>query len=254
MLSRTDLVAAVSDRAVLSSAATLAAGVIHVAAAVPHFSSGTVLGPGLLAVGWVQIVMAVLLLRRPVSRLTALAAAMVHTGVLVVLVVAWTVGLPFGHGGAETVTRADAITALLQVVAVVLLCGWVARPRQPRFLRVHPAASAVGIATVSLLAVTGSSLAVADLGTGGHEHEAAAEEPTEPGAADVASPRDDHDDHRASGESTHDAAHLHDDGSVHVHMEASAHEHDDGTVHVHPEGTTPPPADDAPHADHGHDH
>lgn len=214
-------------RAVLASAVSLAAGLIHAAAAVPHFGDDTLLGTGFMLVGWAQIVVAALLLRRVGSRRTAATAIVIHVGALVGLGVSRTVGLPVGHGGVEPMAFPDGITAALELSAVFVLLWWLARPTMPVRRRL---AAGAGVTAVWLMALSGSTLAVANLGTSGHGHDQPAM------AAGTA-------DHHADGAPAHedddptsgaaDPVHVHDDSSIHVHLAAAAHPHDDGTVHAH---------------------
>lgn len=214
-------------RAVLASAVTLAAGLIHAAAAVPHFGDDTLLGVGFMLAGWAQIVVAGLLLRHVGSRRTAAAAVVIHVGALAALVVSRTVGLPVGHAGAEPWAFPDGVTAALEVAAVAVLLWWLTRPVVTTRRRLVAGTS---LAAAWLLAMTGSTLAVADLGTSGHAHESAM-------AASVADSHEaspGHEDDQATSHTT-DPVHLHDDRSVHVHRAAVAHAHDDDTVHIHPD-------------------
>lgn len=215
-------------RAALASAVTLAAGLIHAAAAVPHFGDDTLLGTGFMLVGWAQIVVAGLLLRRVASRRTAAAAVAIHLGALVALVVSRTVGLPVGHGGVEPMAFPDAVTAALEVVAVSVLLWWLTRPVVTTR---HRVVAGTGLAAVWLLAMTGSTLAVADLGTSGHAHEASAMAGS---LADSHSADQSHEGDQATSHTT-DPVHIHDDRSIHVHQAAMAHPHADDTVHIHPD-------------------
>lgn len=237
-------------RAVLASAVTLAAGLIHAAAAVPHFGDDTLLGTGFMLVGWAQIVVAGLLLRRVVSRGTAGAAIIIHVGALVALVVSRTIGLPVGHGGVEPMAFPDGVTAVLEVSAVSVLLWWLVRPTMSTRRRV---AAGAGVMAVWLMALGASTLAVADLGTSGHGHDESATGTSMADGHGTTTPANE--DNGATSHAS-DPVHVHGDSSIHVHIAAAAHPHSDGTVHVHRDdrGTDSQSAPDQPGEDEGHTH
>lgn len=244
----TDPALPVRGRLAVAAALTFAAGVVHAAAAVPHFGDDTLLGAAFAVTGWVQIVVAALLLRRRPARGTVWASVVTHFGALGALVAARTVGLPIGHGGVEPITLPDTTTAVLEVVALVVLAGWL---RQPNRLAMPRPVVLATLGLAGLLAMGGSTVAVAALGTSGHGH---AEAPVAADAHDQAghahddgtTDRDEHvrgsTDPGASGERVH----VHDDDSVHVHAAGQGHEHDDGSVHVHLASQEPSPVQTAP--------
>lgn len=210
----------VRGRLAVAAALTFAAGVVHVAAAVPHFGDDTLLGSAFAITGWLQILIAALLLRHRPVHATVWAGVLAHLGALGALVAARTVGLPLGHGGVEPITFPDTTTAVLEVAALVVLAGWL---RWPHRLGM-PRPVVLGMLGVAgLFAMGGSTLAVAALGTSGHGH---AEEAG--GHADGGMDGD----QQIAG-SDDEEVHLHGDDSVHVHAGGQAHEHGDGTVHVH---------------------
>lgn len=230
-----DSVLPVRGRLAVAAALTFAAGVVHAAAAVPHFGDDTLLGAGFAVTGWVQILVAAFLLRRRPARGTVWAGVVTHFGALGALVAACTVGLPIGNGGVEPITLPNTTTAVLEVVAVVVLAGWLRRPR--RLAMPRPVVlGTLGLA--GLLAMGGSTVAIAALGTSGHGH---TEAPVTAGAHDQEG--------RAHDRGTRDGdehvtgstepgtygehVHVHDDDSVHVHGAGQGHVHDDGSVHVH---------------------
>lgn len=220
-------------RALLASALTLAAGLIHTAAAVPHFGADTLLGTGFVLTGWAQTVIAALLLRRSPSRRVAVAGIAVHATALVALVASRTVGLPVGHGGVEPMAFPDWMTAALEGAGIAVLASWLARPvaltRRARF------GAVASVAGAWLLALAGSTLAVADLGTSGHGDAGAARgHPGDGHGANAGAATDVHGEDGVALAAS-DVAHGHADGSVHVHEPGRTHHgHDDGTVHVHP--------------------
>lgn len=237
--------AAAPFRGRLAVAATLsfAAGVVHAAAAVPHFGDDMLLGSAFAITGWLQIIVAALLLRRRPARGTVWVGVAVHVGALGALVAARTIGLPIGHGGVEPVTLPDATTAVLEVAALAVLVGWLRRPHR---LGASRAVVFGTLGLAGLLAMGGSTWAVAELGTSGHAHGDQAgmslARGEEDGHADSAT-----DDHHATTESQRphpddDQVHLHSDDSVHVHAAGQGHEHDDGTVHVHLASASSEPA------------
>lgn len=236
----------VRGRLAVGAVLTFAAGVVHVAAAVPHFGDDTLLGSAFTITGWAQIVAAALLLRRRPARFAVWIGVGIHVAALGALVVARTIGLPVGHGGVEPVTLPDATTALLEATALVVLAGWLRRPHRidaPQPLVV----GALGAA--GLVALGGSTVAVASLGTAGHGHgEASAD------TAHVADAPHGHGGAAAAGSHEADTAgdarvHVHDDESIHVHAPGEGHEHDDGTIHVHAGAVTPEPTEQPTESD-----
>lgn len=235
----------VRGRLAVAAALTLAAGVVHVAAAVPHFGDDPLLGSAFTITGWAQIVVAALLLRRRPVREVVWAGLVTHVVALGALVVARTVGLPLGHGGVEPMTVPDATTAALEAAAMVPLVGWLRRPHRIEASR--PVVLGT-LAAAGLVALAGSMLAVASLGTDGHAH---APEPADAHAAE--DPHGQRDAAESTAARAAERIHLHEDASVHVHAAGDAHEHSDGTVHVHavePGGT--PPAEQPPSGAHTH--
>lgn len=225
----------VRGRLAVAAALTFAAGIVHAAAAVPHFGEDTLLGAAFAVTGWVQILVAAFLLRRRPARGTVWAGVVTHFGALGALVAARTVGLPMGHGGAEQITLPDAATAVLEVVALVVLAGWL---RQPNRLAMPRPIVLAALGTSGLLAMGVSTVAVAALGTSGHGH---AEEAVAADAHDQAghaheggaTDGDEHATDSTDPGTSGDRVHVHDDASVHVHAAGQGHEHDDGSVHVH---------------------
>ncbi|MBW3561702.1 MAG: hypothetical protein KY437_04315 [Actinobacteria bacterium] len=149
---------------------TAGAGVVHLAAAVPHFADSVLLGSGFVAVGWAQLAAAALLLRRRQDRTVRWSVVALNAVAVAAWALSRTVGLPVGHPGPEAVGLADALTVALEVLAVGLFV-WRSRlapEKLPRWRR------AVVLASTWTLVVGGSTLAIADVGT--HGHQGAAEE------------------------------------------------------------------------------
>lgn len=144
------------------------AGIVHVAAAIPHWADGWMLGLGFLTVGLAQLVIAGLLLRRDGPRVALLAALVLHGAAVAAWTVSRTVGLPVGHPGPEPTALADLVTVGFEVAAM----GFVAwRFRAPRtFSARHPAAIALAVVAAAL-ATGGSAFAVAELGTEHGHHD-----------------------------------------------------------------------------------
>lgn len=249
-----------------AAAASAAAGVIHVAAAVPHFSDDLLFGGGFLLVGWLQVLLAALLLHGRGTRKLLVAGVGLHLAALGTWLASRTVGLPLGHGGPEAFALPDLLTAGFELVAVGLLAWRLGRPDAPRVAR--PVA-VTGLVATWLLVLGGSTAAVADLGLGGHggdvddDHHGvavAAEDHADGGgtAGDHAD-TDAVDDRAPVGDTApaDDVTHRHDDGSVHLHAAGTTHQHDDGSLHLHDvEPITPgaeagdgdaQPSDDADH-------
>lgn len=155
------------QRLPLASLLSAAAGVIHIAAAVPHFADDHLLGMSFVAAGGLQLAMAAALLLRPRRRAIA-AALLVHLVALGAWATSRTVGLPIGHPGPEAIGVADAITVVFELAAVGLLSA--------RWTRtgVRVDRSFLGLGALALVAVVvggGAGAAIADL-AGGHGHRA----------------------------------------------------------------------------------
>lgn len=152
----------------LAGAAVLSAcaGVVHVAAALPHWADSRMLGLGFLAVGLAQLATAGLLLRRDPPRAILPAALTLHGVAVAAWAVSRTVGLPLGHPGPEPAALADLLSVGFELAAMGLV-AWRLRDRRTFSAR-RPAA--IGLVVVAAaLATGGSAFAVADLGTG-HGH------------------------------------------------------------------------------------
>lgn len=230
-----------------AAAASAAAGVVHVAAAVPHFTDDPLLGGVFVMVGWLQVLLASLLLRGHVGRGVLVSGLLLHLASLAGWAVSRTVGLLLGHPGAEPVALPDLLTVAFEVVAFGLITWRLARPEGRRLRRPLVLAGLVGS---WLVVMAGSAVAISDLALGGHGHD---------DTMAVADGHDDADDghhdedagghgaasgepdgesseaseHAASAPDRDDDVHIHEDRSVHVHTAGEAHEHTDGSVHIH---------------------
>lgn len=218
----------------LAALLTVGAGATHLAAAVPHFSGNAVYGALFVGVGWIQVLLAALLLASARRRL-----AWAAVGVNIAAVGAWaisrTVGLPLTH--AEPVLLADTLTVVLEMAAVGVL---VARLRGADFGVRAGYVSAGSLVAVLALAVGASATAIADLGTEGHDHGGQADSTDQPPNDDVGQ--------------VADSAHRHGDGTVHLHEAGKPHVHPDETVHLHQASAEGSADDGAPQQDDGHDH
>lgn len=242
-----------AGRARLAAAATAAAGVLHVGAAVPHVADDLLMGVGFVIVGWLQLGLAGLLLTRASRRPVLLGVVAVHLGSIGAWAMSRTVGLPFGHPGVDPVALPDALTVALELAAIGLAAWSLRRPVSPR---PQHAIVATGVAAMWMLAVAGSAVGVAQLGQAG-------------GAADGhghdEGPVDDHDEPAVAMESHDDAApsesalepmpaalHAHTDDTMHVHDARDPHVHDDGIVHLHPTENAGSQSGDGEDAGHTH--
>lgn len=230
------------------------AGATHLAAAVPHFSNNPLYGTLFVGAGWVQVLLAAMLLTR-----ARVGVAWAAIGVNAAAVVSWgvsrTVGLPLAH--VEPVLLADAVTVALEVAAIGVL---VARLRGATFAFRGGQVTALSLVAVLALAAGGSTVAIAGLGTGDDHHGEASDEggdAEEDGHAHAGEESGESEADEPQGQA--DAAHRHPDGTVHVHEAGKPHVHPDRTVHVH-SGERSEPGDPArsqdagTEQDDGHDH
>lgn len=209
-----------------AAAASAAAGVVHVAAAVPHFTDDPLLGAGFVVIGWLQLLAATLLFRGGRSRGLLLSVLGLQVAAIGGWAVSRTVGLPVGHPGPEPVGLPDALTVVFEIAVVGLLAWRLRRPKAPR-----PARSVfvAGLVASWLVVISASALAVSDLALNGHGHA-----PEASGTSQAAHPHDPQASDGHHDEVTAEPVHQHPDGSVHLHAAADPHEHDDDTIHLHP--------------------
>ncbi len=107
-----------ADVVSLTAGVSLAVGIIHVTAAPGHFEELWLYGVLFAVVALAQIAWAVILYRRPEPRLMR-RAAIGNALVIGAWIVAHTLGIPFGSGGAET-TGTLGIMATIDEVFLVL--------------------------------------------------------------------------------------------------------------------------------------
>lgn len=217
----------------LAALLTVGAGATHLAAAVPHFSGNAVYGTLFVGVGWAQVLLAAVLLVSA-RRGLAWAAVAVNVAAVGAWAISRTVGLPLAH--AEPVLLADTLTVVLETAAVGVL---VARLRGATFGVRAGYVSAGSLVAVLAVVVGASAIAIADLGTEGHDHGGQAE-------STAGTPDDD------VGRVA-ESAHRHDDGTVHLHEAGQPHVHPDETVHLH-HASAEKSADEGARQDDGHDH
>lgn len=238
----------------LAALLTAGAGATHLAAAVPHFASTPLYGTLFVAAGWIQVLLAAVLLTRGRVEL-AWAAVVVNATAVVAWAVSRTVGLPLAHP--EPVLLADAVTVALEVAAIGVL---IARLRGATFGFRGGQATALSVVAVLALATGGSTLAIAGLGTGDAHHGEASEQGESTEGDGHAHAGDDSGDSEGPGGQEQPAAvHEHPDGTMHVHEAGTPHVHPDRTVHVHTAERSAPdkPAgaqDTGSEQDDGHNH
>lgn len=225
---------------------TAAAGATHIAAAVPHFAEDPLFGVSFVAMGWIQLALAALLLVRPDRRGIA-AVGLVNVAALVAWILSRTTGLPLGHPGPEPVALADTITIVLELAAVAVVAM---RWRGSRAMLGRSTATMGVLSIAAVLATGGSAAAIATLGSG-HGH--AGNAPTAAGHDGT----DGHADDAGTTEPPSDPAHEHADGTWHIHEQGDPHEPLDGTVHVHAAGKQSGPVPSTPPStqhDDSHEH
>ena len=156
-----------------------AAGVVHLALVPAHTGPGVWLDPLLFAlVGWAQLGLALVLVLGRGSTPWRVAAAALSALVVTTWLASVNVGLPFGaHAGTvESVDAVGAVTAGLEVAAVVVALATILLRRPVRTGLVVPsvvAVAALGLATTAIATPSGHSGAAHDHGTVGHDDVAA---------------------------------------------------------------------------------
>jgi hypothetical protein len=156
------------------------AGVIHLVMAPSHMGESAVEGAGFLAAGWLQVGLAVALVRRdPPRRALLWSAAAVNAVLIALWLVSRTAGLPMGaHAGhAARVSFVDATAVAFEVVVVLGALALLWRPKTAAGAR---AGGSVALA-VPLVVVALTSAAIAspsarnhaagEHGTHGTEHD-----------------------------------------------------------------------------------
>jgi len=132
-----------------------AAGIIHLVMAPSHFGESTVEGAGFLVAGWVQLTLAVALIRAEAPRRPVLAAVAVVNATLIALwAVSRTAGLPFtgSHAGhAASVTLVDGTAVAFEAVGVLGALALLWRPAATTGARAGGAAAlAVPVVVMAL--------------------------------------------------------------------------------------------------------
>jgi hypothetical protein len=107
----------------LLAALLAGAGAIHVAMTPSHLGESAVEGTGFLVAAWVQLLLAVAVLLRPLTGRLLAAIGVTSVALVGAWAVSRTAGLPFGaHGGhAESVSIVDGATVGLEVAALVVV-------------------------------------------------------------------------------------------------------------------------------------
>jgi FtsP/CotA-like multicopper oxidase with cupredoxin domain len=116
---------------------TIGSALIHLGVAPEHLREWLPFGVFFLAIGSIQIVLAVNLLAKPTRRL-ALNIAIQNVFLLGLWIVSRTLGLPFGPtpGQPEEIALTDVLCALLEVLALVTLVALVIWPVRRRLRRI----------------------------------------------------------------------------------------------------------------------
>lgn len=153
----------------LVAAASCAAAVVHFAFMASHFDEHWAYGSFFAVVGWLQLVWAVAVVRRP-SRAVVL-AGVGNLGIVAVWVLSRTVGVGIGPNAstAEAVAFPDVLATVLEVVVAT---GALVLAAEPRALRraVVRAPMANGIAVFgALVFVVAATVAVTPRYAGGHD-------------------------------------------------------------------------------------
>lgn len=151
----------------LTAALLLGAGLIHAAMAPSHLGESAVEGAGFVVAAWAQIALGVAVVVRPARWVNAAIVAS-NLALVAVWAVSRTAGLPFGaHAGhAETVSIVDGVTVALELAAVLVATGVVARLVRVPAVALAGAAGALVFASVAI-----ASPAARDHASGSHgEH------------------------------------------------------------------------------------
>jgi len=106
---------------VLLGCLSASAAVIHLAMVPAHAGESIVEGVGFAVSGWVQVLLAVVLVARPSRRWLAL-AIVANVAFVATWAISRTVGLPVGAGGVETANVVD-LTCVAAEVALVLVAA-----------------------------------------------------------------------------------------------------------------------------------
>jgi hypothetical protein len=147
------------DTRVVLAVLSAGTGAIHLAMVPSHWGESVAEGMGFAVTGWLQLVLAAVLLTRPSRALLWLGAAL-NGAAIAAWVVSRTAGLPFGaHAGhSESAGFVDITCVAFEAVLVVACIALALRPRiGARHARAGMAVA--GIASLGVLALTTSVLA-----------------------------------------------------------------------------------------------
>lgn len=179
----------ISDLGILLAALTVGAGIIHLAVALQHAGTGAWIDPvGFALVGWVQVLLAAMLLVRKGGRSTVLIAGAVNAAAVVVWAASRTVGLPFGSHAevVEAVGLLDGICAGIEVVAVLVAVSAAFAPRRSGAGRVLAAVGAVAVVALVTFGLVAPGDEGVDAGAvGGHVHAGGSDDASHAGAMAV---------------------------------------------------------------------
>ena len=157
-------VSASGPLATVVAASLAGAGLIHLAFAPTHLETSATHGGFFVAVAWLQLVLAGLIVTRRGGRTTLLSTIAVQAGVIGVWVVSRTAGI---DGVVEPVGLADALASTFAIIAVagssLLLLGWHG-PRVRGFV------SGVATTLSALVVMTLVTMAVSPALGGGMQH------------------------------------------------------------------------------------
>ena len=170
----------------IAAVAMVGAGIIHFAYAPVHLDEKLSHGLFFLVTGWLQLMLAVVLVTRVRPReLWLAAAALVNLGIVAVWVVSRTAGVPGSE--AESVGFPDVTATVLEAVAVLAACAVLSGMLADRALRGPVGTGFMGVSTIATVALV--SMAVSPSfagehshgagGAGGHSHAAGAASPEE---------------------------------------------------------------------------
>ena len=159
-----------------------AAGVIHLAMVPSHWGSSVVEGLGFALTGWIQIVIAVMVLAGPARALLRVTMA-VNVVAIGVWVISRTWGLPVGEhsGQPHDAQFIDLVTVGIEAALVVLAAWWL---RHPDFGRSWDGRRLAAFAVVPIAVLALATAALASPSARNHAHEShGAHETTASGAS-----------------------------------------------------------------------
>jgi hypothetical protein len=138
-----------------------AAGIIHLVLAPSHFGESTVEGAGFLVAGWVQLALAVALVRAEVPRRpVAMTVAVVNGALIVLWALSRTTGLPFAGSHAGDAASATLVDGTAVAFEAVLLFGALALLWRPAAVTRQRAGRGAALAVpVVVMALTSAVIA-----------------------------------------------------------------------------------------------